>query len=102
MAESWGNPRVKPRRVINIEGVSKFDGQYYVKSVRHKIGRGYTMSMELRKTLTGQLSASKPIRARDSSSAGTRTPVRGVNQDFGRPNVVVGVFNTARRRFEAV
>ncbi len=93
-AGSWGNPRVKPRRIITIEGVKKFSGQYYVKKVRHKIGKGYNMIIELRRTLTGKLRNATPIIREKTSSSGTRAPQRGNDLDFGKPNPQIGVVNT--------
>jgi uncharacterized protein len=54
--ESIGIPSLKPGVNVAIEGVGKrFSGKYYVKSVKHSIGDGYTMSFEVRRGVVGNI-----------------------------------------------
>lgn len=54
--ESIGIPSLKPGVNVAIEGVGKrFSGKYYVKSVKHSVGDGYTMSFEVRRGAVGNI-----------------------------------------------
>jgi len=37
---------------IQISGLKKLDGKYYIVSIRHSVGSGYKMALELRKVIT--------------------------------------------------
>ncbi len=36
---------------VQISGLQKLDGKYYIKSIRHSVGSGYKMTLELRKVI---------------------------------------------------
>ena len=40
-------PSLKPRNVIDIVGIGRFSGSYYVTRVVHKFDEGYTQSVEV-------------------------------------------------------
>lgn len=63
--ECVGDPDLVAKSVVKVSGIgSIFSGNYYVKSVSHKIGPGYTMTMKLR---------------RDGKNAGAVTTTATVN-----------------------
>lgn len=46
-----GDPRIRPRTTLDIEGVGRFDGFYYVTSATHKLGtNGYQTQFTARRT----------------------------------------------------
>lgn len=61
-----GDPRVRPRTTIQIEGVGRFDGLWYVTQAVHKLGaNGYQTQFNARRT------AALPERGEAASSAST-------------------------------
>ena len=46
-----GNPDIVSSQCVNIIGLKKADGKYYVKKVTHSIGGGYTTKLELSKVV---------------------------------------------------
>lgn len=49
--ECMGNPAFVAGITIALQGFGRFDGKYFVKKATHKVGTGYTTSLELRQTL---------------------------------------------------
>lgn len=49
--EFMGNPAVVAGVVLALTGFGQFDGRWFVEKAEHKIGSGYTTSVEIRKTL---------------------------------------------------
>lgn len=49
--EFMGNPAVVAGVVLALTGFGQFDGRWFVEKAEHKIGSGYTTSIEIRKTL---------------------------------------------------
>ncbi len=45
---------------VQISGLKKLDGKYYIQSIRHSIGGGYTMTLDLRKVIP-RISDATPI-----------------------------------------
>jgi len=61
--EVIGDPRIRPRVTLQIEGVGRYNGLYYVKSATHRLGpNGYQTSFSARRTiaLASEGSASAP------------------------------------------
>lgn len=46
-----GDPKIAQGVTIQISGFKKFDGKYYIESVQHSVGSGYSISFEARKVL---------------------------------------------------
>lgn len=46
-----GNPDIVSSQCVNIVGLGKADGKYYIKKVTHSIGGGYKTSLELSKVV---------------------------------------------------
>jgi nucleoid-associated protein YgaU len=46
------NQNIVASQCINITGLSKIDGKYFIDAVRHSIGNGYTMQLEMHKVQT--------------------------------------------------
>ncbi len=58
--ECIGIPYLRPGVNVMIEGVgNRFKGKYYVKSVKHTIGDGYTMSFEVRRGAVGDIGSGR-------------------------------------------
>lgn len=57
--ESLGIETVRARELVTFEGLGRFSGKYFVKSVQHRIGSfasgGYTMNIEAVRSSTGDL-----------------------------------------------
>jgi len=54
--ECIGDPELKSGTTVNISGIGKrFSGKYYVTSVKHSIGDGYTTSFEARRGSVGNI-----------------------------------------------
>jgi hypothetical protein len=61
--EVIGDPRIRPRVTLRIEGVGRYNGLYYVKSATHRLGpNGYQTTFTARRTiaLADEGSASAP------------------------------------------
>lgn len=50
---SIGNPLVVAGQVFLLQGVGKYDGNWFVESATHKVGPVYTTTLQARKCLTG-------------------------------------------------
>ncbi len=48
-----GNLGFLPTQVVNVQDLGIFNGKYYIDKVSHKIGGGFTTSLELHKCLVG-------------------------------------------------
>lgn len=42
-----GNPKIVASSVVSVSGLGKISGNYYVDSVSHSLGNGYTMSLKM-------------------------------------------------------
>jgi Phage protein D len=51
--EMPGNPAMIPTNVVTVEDLGIFNGRYYIDKVSHKIGSGFTTSLELHQCLAG-------------------------------------------------
>jgi len=69
--EVIGDPRIRPRTTLRIEGVGRYTGFYYVKSATHRLGpNGYQTTFTARRTtaLAADGSASAPDAGADQGS----------------------------------
>jgi len=72
--ETIGNPSIRARRIVPIEGFQNFDGDYWVSRIVHEIssGVGYRSSIQLRRTVAGSRKRGEPLSGTATSSTGTR------------------------------
>ena len=69
--EVIGDPRIRPRVTLRIEGVGRYTGFYYVRSATHRLGpNGYQTTFSVRRTtaLAADGSASAPDAGADQGS----------------------------------
>lgn len=77
-----GDPRLVASKNIQLEGVGRFSGKYAIESATHKIGGGYTTSIEIRR---GMASSNKAKNKGDGKE--DNTPFRDFSQygeDFNK------------------
>jgi hypothetical protein len=82
-----GDVRLTSGRTVQVNGVQKFSGTYYIKGCCHEIENGYhKTTLSLRRALTGELTISPSIALSDSVAAGVRDVSSASQAGLGVPS----------------
>jgi len=80
-----GEGKIKARRVVQINGIGKFSGTYYLKTTFHRIKRGYFMEFTAVSSVTTTLRPPTIFDLFWSSSSGTPIMKKGDSRDITPP-----------------
>lgn len=87
--EAVGNPNIRARRIVPVQGFQNFDGDYWVSRIIHEVSShvGYRSSIKLRRTVAGSRKRGEPLGGSITSSTGTRTFDRNLDNVTDRSEV---------------
>ena len=102
--KTYGIENIEARKTIQLSGLGRFSGLYYIKQATHKISKaeGYSVEIDVRTSGTGKGKAAKGTSGVNGAGAGGGSSATQANNATSQSTAQKVVFNRDQQSLEKV